>query len=178
MHPRRRDRRGRGLRGPLTPVGLPVTRSRAEQFDEFVLDAVERLERRWAEELRDVEFAVEDVPPVTPAPGGPTGSGLGRPGPDAGGPGPIDSPEGIVALGRAFAVAGTRPARVVVYRRAIESRARGQRALGALVHDVLVEQVAELLGREPEAIDPEYGDGPNFGPDFGPDSGPDGSHGP
>ena len=38
---RRRDRRGRGLRGSLLPGDLPAARSRSEQFDELVLDAVE-----------------------------------------------------------------------------------------------------------------------------------------
>jgi hypothetical protein len=44
-------------------------RSRAERFDDLVLDAVERLEKQWAAELADVEFAVEDVPPAEPGPG-------------------------------------------------------------------------------------------------------------
>src|SRR3954453_9631432 len=58
----RRDRHGRGLRGRLVPDGVPLARSRAEQFDDLVLDAVEDLERRWERELAGVEFAVEDVP--------------------------------------------------------------------------------------------------------------------
>ena len=58
----RRDRHGRGLRGRLVPDGVPLARSRAEQFDDLVLDAVEDLERRWEKELAGVEFAVEDVP--------------------------------------------------------------------------------------------------------------------
>src|SRR3712207_2635859 len=58
----RRDRHGRGLRGRLVPTDVPLARSRAEQFDDLVLDAVEDLERRWERELAGVEFAVEDVP--------------------------------------------------------------------------------------------------------------------
>src|SRR5918912_2229036 len=58
----RRDRHGRGLRGRLVPPTVPLSRSRAEQFDDLVLDAVEDLERRWERELAGVEFAVEDVP--------------------------------------------------------------------------------------------------------------------
>ncbi len=61
---RRRDRRGRGLRGELAPRGVPLARTRSEEFDDLILDAVEDLERSWASELADVEFAVEDVPPV------------------------------------------------------------------------------------------------------------------
>ena len=41
---RRRDRHGRGLRGVLAPPGVPLHRSRAQRFDELVLQAVARLE--------------------------------------------------------------------------------------------------------------------------------------
>src|SRR3954467_6311941 len=61
-HRSRRDRHGRGLRGRLVPAEVPLARSRAEQFDDLVLDAVEDLERRWERELAGVEFAVEDGP--------------------------------------------------------------------------------------------------------------------
>src|SRR5205814_2252038 len=60
---RARDRHGRGLRGRLVPASLPLSRTRAEMFDDLVLDAVESLEQRFAQELAGVEFAVEDVPP-------------------------------------------------------------------------------------------------------------------
>lgn len=136
MTNRRRDRRGRGLRGALAPPDSPLSVSRATLFDELVLDAVEHLEEMWAETLSTVEFAVEDVPP---APAG-----------DSGGT------ELPVALGRSFPAHGERPARVVVYRRPIEGRAPLAQARGALVHDVVVELVAELLGLEPETVDPTY----------------------
>lgn len=135
MHRSRRDRHGRGLRGPLAPPGLPLSRSRAQLFDELVLDAVEHLERRWEEQLRGLEIAVEDVPPT-----------------DA----PADSPD-PVPLGRAFPAAGALPARIVVYRRPLETRAADRRDLAALVQDVVTEQVAELLGLAPESVDPGYG---------------------
>ena len=47
---------------------VPLSRSRAEQFDDMVLDAVEHLEARWAAKLESVEFAVEDVPAVPDGP--------------------------------------------------------------------------------------------------------------
>ena len=62
VRPRRRDRRGRGLRGRLVPPGVPLYRSRAQQFDDMVLEAVARLETRWEAELSSVEFAVQEVP--------------------------------------------------------------------------------------------------------------------
>src|ERR1700710_1614204 len=65
---RRRDRHGRGIRGPLLPQALPLSLPRAERFDGLVLDAAERLDQRWSEQLAEVEFAVEDVPPSDPAP--------------------------------------------------------------------------------------------------------------
>ena len=123
------------MRGPLGPSGLPVVRTRAEQFDDHVLDAVERLERRWGAELADVEFAVEDVPPVEPRAG-----------------------EDVVALAAVIPAddATRTPRRVVLYRWPLEARVRDGGELGRLVHDVVVEQVAELLGLEPDAVDPLY----------------------
>lgn len=131
----RRDRRGRGLRGPLIPAGVPGARNRAERFDDLVLDAVEHLERRWREQMRPLEFAVEDVPPADPTPW-----------------------EGDdVALGRFFPATRDLPPRVVVYRRPLETRSADEADLGDLVQQVVVEQVAHALGVEPERLDPGSG---------------------
>lgn len=132
--PRRRDRRGRGIRGPLIPHTLPAHRTRAERFDDLVLDTVERLERRWARQLEGTEFAVEEVPPSDPAPWEHDG----------------------VPLGRCFPADTGLPPRVVVYRRPVETRAADEGDLAELVRDVLVEQVAHLLGKDPEEVDPRY----------------------
>src|SRR5262249_57107930 len=59
---RRRDRRGRGLRGQLVPPDVPLYRTRAQQFDDMVLDAVARLGPRWEAELTGIELAVQEVP--------------------------------------------------------------------------------------------------------------------
>jgi predicted Zn-dependent protease with MMP-like domain len=134
---RHRDRRGRGLRGALAPPGSPLRVTPAERFDELVLDAVEALEETWAESLRAVEFVVEDVPPE-----------------------PVDgagaAAEAPVPLGRTFPGRENQPARVVVYRRPVEGRSPASRLRDAFVHDVVVELVAELLGLEPETVDPDY----------------------
>ena len=60
---RRRDRHGRGLRGVLAPPGVPLHRTRAQRFDDLVLQAVARLEPRWEAHLAGVEIAVEEIPP-------------------------------------------------------------------------------------------------------------------
>ena len=46
---RRRDRHGRGLRGPLLPPILPAWRTRAERFDELVTSAADDLARARAD---------------------------------------------------------------------------------------------------------------------------------
>jgi predicted Zn-dependent protease with MMP-like domain len=120
------------MRGPLAPESVPISLTRAERFDEIVLAMVERLERRWRERLTAVEFAVEDVPSLD------------------------DWGHDWVPLARAFAAEGALPARVVVFRRPIETRAKGVAAMRAIVAQVVVEQVAELLGVEPDEIDPAY----------------------
>jgi len=68
---RRRDRHGRGLRGILAPPDVPLHRTRAERFDDLVLQAVARLEPRWEAHLTGVEFAVEEIPPVGDVASGP-----------------------------------------------------------------------------------------------------------
>jgi len=124
------------MRGPLFPPGTPAHRTRAQQFDDLVLDVVEDLDRTWATQLRGTEFAVEDVPPSDPAPW----------------------EDGGVPLGRFFPAEAGRPGRVVVYRRPVEVRAIDTDDLADLVRDVVVEQVAHLLARTPEEIDPHFGD--------------------
>jgi predicted Zn-dependent protease with MMP-like domain len=131
-----RDRHERGVRGPLMPSTLPGYRTRGELFDELVLDAVERLERRWSAQLEGVEFAVEDVPPSDPAPW----------------------ERGEVPLGRLFPADPPLPTRIVVYRRPVETRADDREDLAHLVNDVVVEQVAHLVGVEPEEVDPRHGE--------------------
>ncbi len=63
-----------------------------------------------------------------------------------------------VPLGGTVAAQGGRPARVVVYRRPVEIRTKGRDERAALVHEVVVEQVAEVLGLTPETVDPRYGE--------------------
>jgi hypothetical protein len=98
---------------------------------------VQPLASRWGDELGGLEAVVEDVPPE------------------------LATDEGVVvdrtaggAVPLARAVRGT-PVRLVVYRRPLELRAQDASDLEELVHDVVVEAVAELLGRDPDEVDPD-----------------------
>ncbi|MFD7550236.1 MULTISPECIES: metallopeptidase family protein [unclassified Streptomyces] len=133
--PRRRDRHGRGMRGPVAPPQVPLAASRAELFTDLVQDSVERLERRWPQ-LADFDFMVLEVPRL-----------------DASEDGWNEDP---VPLGGIVPAREGRRARVVIYRRPVEIRTKGRDERAALVHEVVVEQVAELLGLTPETVDPHY----------------------
>ena len=128
---KRRDRHGRGLRGPLAPPEVPISLTRSEKFDDLVREEVQRIVSPWSERLAGVEFAVEDVP---------------QPDPD----------ETRVPLSATRTVDGT--PRVVVFRRPVESRAgasgQGERELVRLIRDLVVEEVAALLGVPPEEVEP------------------------
>jgi predicted Zn-dependent protease with MMP-like domain len=115
-------------------------RTRGEQFDDLVLDAVEELEDHWAAELAALEFAVEDVPP----------------------PGPhVDFDNDVVVdrgvpLGRLFreGLPEINQPVVVVYRRPIEARATDPEDRADLVFMVVVDLAAEYLGRDVDEVDP------------------------
>jgi hypothetical protein len=165
---RRRDRHGRGLRGSLVPPGVPLYRSRSDRFDDLVLLAVSQLEPRWDAELADVEFGVEEIPPVIPDGDDPepiplarlelhsaqpdiprqglTGPGWVQPG----GADRTDSDQSDLS-----GQAGRR-ARIVLYRRPLMARADGEEELAELVLDVIVEQFARWLGVDPQTVDPGY----------------------
>lgn len=132
---KRRDRHGRGLRGPILSPVLPSWRTRSEAFDLLVARSAARLVK-LNPGLREVQFGVEEVPPSEPA------AWEGR----------------QVAVGRYFPadrVVGAL-ARIVVYRRPLLMRAYGASDLAYLVRAVLAEQAAEALGRRPDEVDPSY----------------------
>lgn len=126
------------MRGPVAPPQVPLSASRAEVFADLVQDSVERLERRWPQ-LADIDFLVLDVP----QPG--RGAEMGW-------------SDEAVPLGGTVSARDGQPARVVIYRRPVEIRTKGRDERAALVHEVVVEQVAELLGLTPETVDPRYGE--------------------
>ncbi|MFD1214405.1 metallopeptidase family protein [Arthrobacter sp. GCM10027362] len=133
---RRRNRHGRGLRGELLPAHLPGNRTRSERFEDLVLDSVERLQYLWGERIDAVEFLVADIPP-----------GLEE----------LVASRSPAPLGNVVRARPGAPAVVTIYRKPVEAEARIKAELPEVVHDVVVEQTAELLGMSPEAVDPTYG---------------------
>ena len=82
-----------------------------------------------------MEFAVEEVPPVEPWA-------------DGADPPPLSE---LVPAG------DDHPARIVVYRRPVEVRGGDdEQDRAPLIRDILVEEVANLLGLSPESVDPTY----------------------
>jgi Zincin-like metallopeptidase len=138
----RRDRHGRGLRGPIAPRGVPLSRTPSDAFDAAVLDVVDHLQAHGLSEIAGIEFAVEDVPPI---------SSDGPYSPDV-----LDDAQ--IPLARVYAngYAGISSPLIVLYRRPLESRAMGPEDLMDIVHEVVVDRVAHLLGRDPSQIDPHY----------------------
>ncbi len=140
---RARDRRGRGRRGPeIVPrvLGRPERPTRAERFDRAVLAVAAELEGRWGDRLPVIEYAVEDVPP----PADPPGSG--------------ERPDAVVPLSSLVPADHGSPARIVLFRRPVESRCLDRAEVRAVVHALVVEHVADLLGLDAAEVDHRYRD--------------------
>jgi predicted Zn-dependent protease with MMP-like domain len=120
-------------------------RTRSQQFDDMVLDAVARLEPRWEAELTSIEFAVQEVPDADELSDDSGPLPLARVVP--GSPAPGDQAHPATA------------ARIVVYRRPLLARAEDEDELSDLIFDVVVEEFARVLGLDPESVDPGYRDG-------------------
>jgi Zincin-like metallopeptidase len=147
----RAARRGRDMRGPLLPPTVPGWRSRAELFDMAVLEAYEPIERRWRERVAGLDVAVDEIPRIAAK----DPDSVQWP-PEVVADGPIALarliPAGVDVRGNA-----TR-ARVVLFRKPIERRAKDTIELGELLHEILVAQVAIYLDVEPSVIDPTIDD--------------------
>ena len=128
------------MRGPIAPPQVPLSVTRAEAFVDLVHDSRDRLERRWPQ-LSEVDFLVLEVPGFGPDDG-----------PDA-----DDRRRRRCRWGGCVPAAGGYRDRIVIYRRPVEIRTKSRDERALLVHEVVVEQVAELLGLAPESVDPRYG---------------------
>jgi len=140
------------MRGPLLPTTVPGWRSRGERFDMAVLEAYEPIERRWHSRLSTLDVAVDEIPRIAPK----DPDSVQWP-PEVVADGPIALarliPAGVDVRGNA-----TR-ARIVLFRKPIERRAKDTDELAELLHEVLVAQVATYLGVDPDVIDaPPEGD--------------------
>ncbi|KUI19226.1 exonuclease [Mycobacterium sp. GA-1285] len=139
------------MRGALLPPTVPGWRSRAEKFDMAVLEAYEPIERRWHDRLGSLDVAVDEIPRIAPK----DPDSVQWP-PEVIADGPIALarliPAGVDVRGNA-----TR-ARIVLFRKSIERRAKDSVELEELLHEILVAQVATYLGVEPSVIDPTIDD--------------------
>lgn len=148
--------RGRGIRGPLLPSTLPAWHTRAEHFDGLVLEALSPINHRWHEQLRSLDIAVDEVPPVR-------ASDIERVrsnDPDAMTWPPEVLADAAVPLARLVEAGVDRHgdatrARIVLFRRPLELRAKQPEDLADLLHEVLVEQVATYLGLDAATVDPD-----------------------
>jgi len=128
------------MRGPaVVPVDprTPALRTARQRFDQLVLDVVTPLDEKWQRHLGLVEYAVEDTPML-----------------------PDDWGDETVPLSSLVRGKGQEPTRLVVFRRPIEHRSTTRDELEALVHTVVVEQLAELLNLMPGQVDERYADDP------------------
>jgi predicted Zn-dependent protease with MMP-like domain len=99
------------------------------------MDSAQRLHDIWGKPLDGVRFAVDEIPPNLEqllAEGSPAPLGCYTPGTEDEGP--------IITL----------------YRRVVEQACPVKEELQDLVHDVVVEHTAEMLGVAPETLDPVY----------------------
>ena len=129
--PRRRDRHGRGIRGPLAApnqwTGRPVPLSRPSRVDFFndcVTSAMADIAAVAPDALQDVIVGVEDVPHLNVAWSGDR-----------------------VPLSAALEPSRGRKAQIVIFERPLEHRAVSRSQLRALVHQTIVEQLSALTGR-------------------------------
>jgi len=116
-----------------------------------VLEAYEPIERSWQDRLGELDVAVDEIPRISAKD---PDSVQWPPEVIADGPIPLARliPAGVDIRGNS-----TR-ARIVLFRKPIERRAKDTVELGDLLHEILVAQVAIYLDVEPSVIDPTIDD--------------------
>ena len=133
------------------PPTVPGWRTRAERFDMAVLEAYEPIELRWQERVSKLDVAVDEIPRISPKD------------PDNVQWPPEVLADGPIALARLIPAGvdvrgNSTRARIVLFRKPIERRAKDVDELAELLHELLVAQVATYLGVEPSVIDPTIDD--------------------
>lgn len=116
-----------------------------------VLEAYEPIERRWHQRVATLDVAVDEIPRIAPKD------------PDSVQWPPEVVADGPIALARLIPAGvdirgNSTRARIVLFRKPIERRAKDNDDLADLLHEVLVAQVATYLGVEPSVIDPSIDD--------------------
>ena len=114
---------------------LPRYRTRSGMFDDMVVAQIRRLSEAWPDLVAPLQFAVEDVPPSEPA--------------------PWESEPMLFSQG--FPTEHGIPARVVLYRMPLQAHSPNRMDLQFANRDELVVRIAELYGRRPDEIDPDFG---------------------
>ncbi|WP_460998181.1 metallopeptidase family protein [Trueperella pyogenes] len=131
-HTRRRDRHGRGIRGPVLPAAVPAWRTRSDEFDDLLAWYLGTYRRRLGTKLDRFDFAVMDVPGYDPAPW-----------------------EERVPLARYLPF--ERPAkihgRIIFYRMPILHALRREEDPRLFIHNIVTSQLASALECFPEDID-------------------------
>lgn len=136
---RKRNRHGRGRRGPLLLAPLPGSRTRAERFEDLLVESAERLADRWGERVTAIDFRIMMVPAAKV---------LER----------ARAAGTRVPWATSRSARPGRPERITLYRRPIEEACgHGPELLPEMVHMAIVEQLADLWAMDPQAIDPGYG---------------------
>ncbi|ASN40226.1 MAG: metallopeptidase family protein [Paeniglutamicibacter terrestris] len=136
---RKRNRHGRGRRGPMLMAPLPGARTRAERFEDLLVESAERLADRWGDRVTRIDFRILQAPAakvITRA-----------------------EAAGIrVPWATSRSARRGEPERITLYRRPIEEAShQGTDLLPELIHFSIVEQLAELWAMDPQAVDPGYG---------------------
>lgn len=129
-----RDRHGRGMRQPMFRMKMPQYRTRQGMFDNLVIAQFKRLALCFPNEVAQCDCAVEDVPPSTP----------------------LAWEEQKVPLSQGFPAQGNERMRIVLYRMPIEHRSPDRYACELIIRDEITMRFAELLGRDPHDIDPQW----------------------
>ncbi len=127
---RRKDRHGRGPRGPRFHPALPAWSTRKEQFYEHVVEAVQEMAAR-EEAVAGIEFGIQEVPPS----------------------GPAEWETHDVVLARVFPRDRRRGLadRIVVYRQPIMARVL-EEDLPVALRVLLAERICEVLDVYPEDL--------------------------
>lgn len=143
-----RDRRQRGLRGPLLPPTLPRYRSRGQLFDAAVLEAYSPLAAQFPEQLANLDVAVDTVPRMQLRPD------LTVLPPEIVADGPV--PLGRIIPAGMDAAGNPTRSRIVIFRMPIEHRVERPEELHELLATILTALVAGYLNVDPRDIDPGF----------------------